>query len=75
LAKVSKIDFSEAGLSGSNIRSNADFEVQVLYEKQIDVTAERERLTKEFAKVEKAIANAERQLNNPDLRPRLRPTL
>ena len=29
------------------------------------MTAERERLTKEFAKVEKAIANAERQLNNP----------
>jgi valyl-tRNA synthetase len=65
LAKVSKIDFSHTPLSGSNIRSNADFEVQVLYEKQIDVTAERERLTKEFAKVEKAIANAERQLNNP----------
>jgi valyl-tRNA synthetase len=65
LAKVSKIDISQMSLSGSNIRSNSDFEVQVLYEKQTDVIAERERLTKERAKVEKVIVNSERQLNNP----------
>jgi len=34
------------------------------YEKQIDVPAERERLTKEIAKYEKGLAAAERQLSN-----------
>jgi valyl-tRNA synthetase len=31
----------------------------------IDIPAERERLTKELAKLEKALASAERQLSNP----------
>jgi len=55
---------SRMSLSGSNVRSNPDFEVQVLYEKKIDIPAERERLTKDIAKYEKGVTSAERQLGN-----------
>ena len=47
-----------------NARSTSSFEVAVLYERQIDVPAERERLTKDLAKYEKGLAAAERQLSN-----------
>ena len=40
------------------------FEVAVQYHKQIDVPAERERLTRDIAKYEKGLAAAERQLGN-----------
>ncbi len=36
----------------------------MIYEQKIDVAAERERLTKELAKLEKERSNAERQLGN-----------
>jgi valyl-tRNA synthetase len=36
----------------------------VIYEKKIDVAAERERLTKELEKIEKETANGQRQLSN-----------
>ena len=39
-------------------------EIGIEYEKQIDVPAERERLTKDIAKYEKGLAAAERQLGN-----------
>ncbi len=64
LARVADVNFSKAALSGANARSTAQFDVVVLYEKQVDVAAERERLTKEIAKYEKGITNAERQLGN-----------
>jgi valyl-tRNA synthetase len=75
LAKVSRVAFVEnfleqdvvfdaAGDFGS-IRSTPNFDVQVVYEKTIDIPAERERLTKELTKLEKALASAERQLSNP----------
>jgi valyl-tRNA synthetase len=38
--------------------------VAVVYERQIDVPAERERLTKEIAKLEKNLTGAEKQLGN-----------
>jgi valyl-tRNA synthetase len=38
--------------------------VAVIYERTIDVAAERERLTKDSAKLEKNIVAADRQLNN-----------
>jgi len=38
--------------------------VAVVYERQIDVVAERERLTKDLAKFEKGLTAAERQLGN-----------
>jgi valyl-tRNA synthetase len=41
-----------------------DFDLFVDYKKQIDVAAERDRLTKDIAKYEKGLAAAERQLGN-----------
>jgi len=38
--------------------------VAVVFERTIDVPAERERLTKDIAKYEKGLAAAERQLGN-----------
>jgi valyl-tRNA synthetase len=46
-------------------QSAGPIDLFVEYEKQIDVPAERERLTKEIAKQEKIVANSDRQLNNP----------
>jgi valyl-tRNA synthetase len=40
-------------------------EIFVDFDKPIDVAVERERLTKDIAKYEKGLANAERQLGNP----------
>ena len=45
-------------------RSTARFDVHVIYEKKIDVAAERQRLTKELEQIEKEIANSTRQLGN-----------
>ncbi len=64
MARVASIEFASEPLSGSNARSTADFDVTVIYERQIDVPAERERLTKELAKYEKGLTAADRQLNN-----------
>jgi valyl-tRNA synthetase len=67
LAKVSEIRFDQnAGTSHPefNWRFGTDFVVAVIYEKAIDVAAERERLTKDIAKYEKGLAAAGRQLGN-----------
>jgi valyl-tRNA synthetase len=64
MARVQSVEFASDPLSGANARSTADFDVAVLYERQIDIPAERERLTKDLAKYEKGLAAAERQLNN-----------
>jgi len=64
LAKVSEIEFSEAPLSGASIRSSLGVDVQVLYQRTVDIPAECERLRKEIAKLEKALTSAERQLAN-----------
>jgi len=64
LARVSGVEFASATLTGDNARSTADFDVAVVYERQIDVVAERERLTKDLAKFEKGLLAAERQLGN-----------
>jgi valyl-tRNA synthetase len=40
------------------------FDLAVVYERTIDVSAERERLTRDIAKYEKGLAAAERQLGN-----------
>jgi valyl-tRNA synthetase len=63
LARVSALDSVEH-LEGSGIRSTSAFDVQVVYERVIDVAVERERLKKELAQFEKEQANAERQLGN-----------
>lgn len=64
MARVSEMEFSAETLSGSNARATATFDVAVIYERQIDVAAERERLTKELAKLEKGLTAAEKQLGN-----------
>jgi valyl-tRNA synthetase len=64
LARASSVKKNVEPLVGANIRSEAEFDIQVIYEATIDIPAERERLTKEIAKLEKNIASAERQLGN-----------
>jgi valyl-tRNA synthetase len=64
MARVASIEFASEPLSGSNARSTADFDVAVIYERQIDIPAERERLTKDLAKYEKGLEAANKQLNN-----------
>ena len=64
LARVESVTFPEAITAGVASHSTADFDVAVIYERTIDVPAERERLTKEIAKLEKNLASAERQLGN-----------
>jgi valyl-tRNA synthetase len=58
------VELAPAALSGESTRSTASFDVEVVYARQIDVPAERERLTKELAKLEKGLQAAERQLGN-----------
>jgi valyl-tRNA synthetase len=56
------VDDSLAKLAGA--RSTARFDVHVVYEKKIDVAAERARLKKEWDQIEKEISNHQRQLSN-----------
>jgi valyl-tRNA synthetase len=60
--QVSFVETSRAKLPGA--RSTARFDVHVVYERKIDVAAERERLQKELEKVGKEMANGQRQLAN-----------
>jgi valyl-tRNA synthetase len=65
LANVESMTFAENSLSKlSGARSTARFDVLVVYEKKIDVAAERERLKKELEQIEKEIGNGRRQLSN-----------
>jgi len=64
LARLSEVRFVQEITSGLTMRSTPDFDVAVIYERTIDVPAERERLTKEIAKYEKGLISAERQLGN-----------
>ena len=64
-AGVEKVMFVDGSLSkAAGARSTARFDVHVVYEKRIDVAAERERLKKELEKIEKETANGQRQLSN-----------
>jgi len=60
--KIALVNSSLAKLTGS--RSTARFDVHVIYERKIDVASECERLKKELEKLEKGIANGQRQLGN-----------
>jgi len=65
LAGVDSIAFVEASLEKvAGARSTSRFDVHAIYEKKIDVAAERERLTKDLEKIEKEQANGQRQLSN-----------
>ena len=76
LGNVESIKFVEqslARLAGS--RSTARFDVHVIYEKKIDIAAERDRLNKELEKIEKEIANGQRQLANEQFLAKAPPTV
>ncbi len=65
LANVERIAFVDGSLAKhAGARSTARFDVHVIYEKKIDVAAERERLKKDLEKLEKEFANNQRQLSN-----------
>ena len=62
LAKVKVVRLEP--LTYGKTRSEANFDIAIDYDAQIDMDAERERLTKEIAKYEKNLISAERQLGN-----------
>ncbi len=64
LARVSHVDYRQDSLAGADIVSDANYDLQVLYEKQIDPVAERARLLKDLARLEKEWDNNQRQLSN-----------
>jgi valyl-tRNA synthetase len=64
MARVSSVAVAGAALSGDGTKAAADFDVQVMYERVVDVVAERERLTKDLAKYQKGLEAAEKQLGN-----------
>ena len=64
-ANVEKIAFVQRSLAKlPGARSTARFDVHVVYERKIDTAAECERLKKELDRLERGIANADRQLGN-----------
>jgi valyl-tRNA synthetase len=64
LARVTSVEPGSTPLTGNNARSTATFDVLVIYNRQIDVPAERERLTKDLAKFTKGLEAADKQLGN-----------
>jgi valyl-tRNA synthetase len=64
LARVGEIKFVDQIGDGLSKHSTPGFDVAVVYERTVDVAAERERLTKDIAKYEKGLSAAERQLGN-----------
>jgi valyl-tRNA synthetase len=64
-ANVESVTFVESSLANRpGARSTSRFDVHAIYEKKIDVAAERERLTKDLEKIEIEQANGQRQLTN-----------
>jgi valyl-tRNA synthetase len=64
LARVSEVRFVSVITAGLSKHSTFNFDVAVVYERTVDIPAERERLTKDIARYEKGLASAERQLGN-----------
>jgi valyl-tRNA synthetase len=64
LARVGELRFPDVLTAGLAKRATAAFEVAVVYERKIDVAAERERLIKEIAKHEKNMQAANTKLSN-----------
>jgi valyl-tRNA synthetase len=64
LARVSEVRFVDQISPGLAKHSTPSFDVAIVYERTIDVPAERDRLTKDIAKYKKSLAAAERQLGN-----------
>ena len=65
LASVGGLTFVDASLAkAAGARSTARFDVRVLYERKVDAAAERDRLSKDLARLTQELARATGQLNN-----------
>ncbi len=65
MANVESVTFVDASLANAaGARSTARFDVRVIYERKIDVAAERDRLNKELMKMTGEIGRATTQLGN-----------
>jgi valyl-tRNA synthetase len=64
MARTSPIQFALSQLDSPTKRSTSKFDLDIQYEKPIDIPAERDRLTKDIAKYERGLAAAGRQLGN-----------
>jgi valyl-tRNA synthetase len=65
MANVESVTFVDASLgNAAGARSTARFDVRVIYERKIDVAAERDRLTKELDKMTGEMSRATAQLSN-----------
>ena len=64
LARVTTLDVVAQLPDGLAHRATPTFDVAVVYEKPVDTKAERERLSKDLAKLEKEKQNSDRQLAN-----------
>jgi valyl-tRNA synthetase len=64
LARVTTLEVVEQLPDGLAHRATPTFDVAVVYEKPVDAKAERERLTKDLAKLQKEKENSDRQLAN-----------
>jgi valyl-tRNA synthetase len=65
LASVESITHvAQAQAAQAPSRGTTRFDVRVIYERKIDVAAERERLKKELEQIEKEMGNGQRQLGN-----------
>ena len=64
-ADVDHIEFSPESMAKvPGVQTTNAFEVLVVYERKIDIAAERNRLSKELEKLESERGNTERQLSN-----------
>jgi len=64
-ANVEKLSFASGSLAKlTNTRHTARFDVRVVYEKQIDVAAEREKSAKDLDRSQGELQNIDRQLGN-----------
>ena len=67
MANVESVAFVPQSLANAaGVRSTARFDVRVVYERKIDVAAERERLNKDLAKLTGEMERAIAQLSNED---------
>jgi valyl-tRNA synthetase len=64
LARVTTLEVVPQLPDGLAHRATPTFDVAVVYEKPVDARAERDRLTKELAKLQKEKENSDRQLAN-----------
>jgi valyl-tRNA synthetase len=64
LGRVSSLQFVTDIADGAARRTAPSFEVAVVYQRPVDLHAERDRLQRELAKLEKEKENSDRQLGN-----------